>query len=93
MSLKDRIEANIWDKLQDFGDVFGRTKLPYGDKNRWTWSMNPDCKYVELRIDMRDGGCIIRNRNGLRITPERLAWQYSKETPDPPDGVADESSL
>lgn len=38
----------------------------------WWWLKKPICKYVELRIDMRDGNFIIRNREGHRISWEDL---------------------
>lgn len=86
-SLKKKIEANIWDDIQrDFLPVLQRALLPYGDPHKWVWSRNTDCKYVELRVDMRDGGCIICDRHGNRISPEQLQWQYSEGGPKRPDG-------
>jgi hypothetical protein len=79
-SLKAKIEQNIWDHLDDFLKVYETMK-----KGEWSWTKNIDCKYIDLRIDMRDGGCII-SAKGERITPEQLAWQYSKEKPKPPEG-------
>jgi len=70
---------NSWDHIDSFLDVYKRMK-----EGKWDWFRNSECKYVELRIDMRDGGCIIRNGEGKRINPEELAWQYSNLTPDPP---------
>jgi hypothetical protein len=84
MNLDVKIQQNIWDDFfRDVLPVLQRVLLPYGDPNKWTWSRNMQCKYIDLRIDMRDGGCII-GAEGQRISPERLAWQYSKETPEPP---------
>jgi len=66
--------ARPWDNLRDVLPV-----LKDASAGRWSWTENTACKYVELRIDMRDGGCIIRDRNGNRITPEQLANQpYGK---------------
>lgn len=75
---------NLWDVFDAFAEVLRRARLPYGDPDRWSWAHNMECKYIDLRIDMRDGGCLIYAK-GKRISPERLAWQYSKETPDPPE--------
>jgi len=79
LPLRTKIEQNIWDHLDDFLKTFNNMKT-----HNWSWARNSECKYVNLRIDMRDGGCIIMNKDGERISPERLAWQYSKETPKPP---------
>ena len=79
LPLKTKIEQNIWDHFDDFLKVFDAMKA--GD---WSWARNSECKYINLRVDMRDGGCIITNRNGERVSPERIAWQYSEETPNPP---------
>ena len=70
-SLQEKIDMNIWDNLNDFLKVFKRMK-----QRKWTWSLNPDCKYVDLRIDMRDGGCLIMNRGVKRIDPKDLEFQY-----------------
>lgn len=43
----------------------------------WKWYANTQCKYVELRIDMRDGAALIRNRNGDLISLEQLQYQYT----------------
>ena len=42
----------------------------------WSWSKNLGCKYVDIRIDMRDGGFVVLNREGERICLEQLKWQY-----------------
>lgn len=48
---------NLWDHVDSFIDVYEKMK-----RKEWSWVRNMDCKYVELRIDMRDGGCIIRTK-------------------------------
>jgi hypothetical protein len=80
LTTKEKEAINLWDHLTDFLSVFALMKA-----GAWSWACNSECKYVELRIDMRDGGCIIKNKEGKRISPERLAWQYSDETPNPPE--------
>lgn len=47
----------------------------------WTWVWNTRCKYIELRIDMRDGHCLIRDKDGHLITLEQLEYQYVREQP------------
>lgn len=47
-------------------------------EQRWMWYWNTRCKYVELRIDMRDQCCLIRDREGKPISLEQLQYQYSR---------------
>jgi len=72
-------KKNIWDHIAQFEKIYNKMK-----KGEWSWTRNSRCKYVDLRVDMRDGGCIIMDNKGERISPEQLAFQYSKETPNPP---------
>lgn len=46
------------------------------EENRWSWAYNHNCKYINLRIDMRDGGFTLSNDEDGRINLERLKWQY-----------------
>ena len=41
----------------------------------WTWSRNHHCKYISLRIDTRDGKCIIKDRHGEVITLDEVKRQ------------------
>jgi hypothetical protein len=67
----EKEKTNTWDSLADFVKVWHAQQ-----EGKWAWFANSRCKYVELRIDMRDGGCIIRDREGTRISPAELAYQY-----------------
>lgn len=78
LSVEEKDAMNIWDKWADLASV-----VDLALARKWSWARNTECKYVDVRIDMRDGGCIIRVK-GKRISPERLAWQYTKDTPEPP---------
>lgn len=71
MDLKEKIETNTWDNIDDFIKV-----LELMRDNKWNWAQNSRCKYVNLRVDMRDGGCIIKDKNGVRIAPKTLEYQY-----------------
>lgn len=71
MSLAEKQATNTWDNVQDFIKVLQAMRC-----GQWWWFNNPECKYVELRVDMRDGGCVIKNRHGVRIDPTTLAKQY-----------------
>ncbi len=43
----------------------------------WTWSKNTQCKYVDIRIDTRDGGFVtLRDRDGNLMRIEDVAYQY-----------------
>lgn len=66
----EKSARNEWDGISDFIDVWNEQQ-----RGKWSWPMNTRCKYVELRIDMRDGGCIIRDRHGVRISAAQLAYQ------------------
>lgn len=70
MSLKDMIANNVWHHLSDVLPT-----LKAASRGHWTWYNNFRCKYIELRIDMRDGGCIVRDSKGERIDPETLRKQ------------------
>lgn len=48
-------------------------------KNKeWRWSLNHECKYIDLRIDMRDGHCLLTDRHGKEISLEKLQYQYER---------------
>lgn len=70
MDLAKKIAGNVWDHIEDFLKVYERSKS--GD---WKWYANSKCKYVELRVDMRSGHCIIRDRDGNRVDPKDLEHQ------------------
>lgn len=72
MTVKEKTERNIWDHLSDVLPT-----LKAASRGEWSWGRNGQCKYVELRIDMRSGHCIIRDRDGKRINPEDLAYQIT----------------
>lgn len=74
MELQEKIETNTWDHIDDFLRVLDEAKA-----GNWHWFKNPKCKYVELRVDMRDGGCFIKDRDGNRIDPKDLAVQYGED--------------
>lgn len=74
LPLQEKIARNIWDSIDDVLKV-----VRAAQRGDWCWSRNSSCKYLNLRLDMRDGGCIIYDRDGKRISPEQLAYQYGKE--------------
>lgn len=83
------VEHNRWHDRSELDGVVETVKMlsheePYeADGNTlkpgctgWSWARNWDCKYVNIRIDMRDGGFILTNDKGERINLEQLKWQY-----------------
>ena len=60
-------------KWHSFDDIVPTLKAARAGS--WQWFLNMDCKYIEVRIDMRDLGCILMNRNRERISPAMLARQ------------------
>ena len=65
-----REQAREWDHFDDVWAVLNQMHA-----GEWAWMNNPRCKYLTLRLDMRDGGCLIRDRYGNRIDPTELAKQ------------------
>ena len=43
----------------------------------WEWWRNSKCKYLVIRLDMRDGKCLISDRNGKPLTVEELKAQFN----------------
>jgi len=88
---QEKVSRNVWetnfDEVIEFIKKASDTKpwMPDGNTLKpgaisWSWARNHQCKYVGLRIDMRDGGFVILNRDGQRISFEQLKWQYRSET-------------
>lgn len=42
---------------------------------RWTWTRNSQCKYLDLRLDTRDGRVFVCDRDGRPIGLEDLRRQ------------------
>ena len=74
-----RIDRNSWHDcaLEELFPVIKET-IEKSRNREWTWARNWDCKYIDVRIDMRDGGAILRSRSG-RISPEQLKYQYKSD--------------
>lgn len=70
LNLDEKRAANVWDHVDDVLPVIEAARA-----GRWNWCDNTPCKYIQLRIDMRDGGCLIEDRHGNRIEPARLRLQ------------------
>ena len=48
----------------------------------WVWALNAKCKYIELRVDTRDGRCTMKNRDGDSITLKELCRQVDDPRED-----------
>lgn len=63
-----------------WSDIFDRVsrvvrKSRKKDDFSWRWVWNMRCKYITLRIDMRDGHCILTDADDKEITIEELEYQ------------------
>lgn len=63
-----------WFPLSKIQDVLDKVKT-----FEWSWTKNSRCKYINVRIDMRDGHCYITDREGKEIKLEELQYQYSSK--------------
>jgi hypothetical protein len=81
------IEDNEWHPLCDLDRVIEVLKDlaepdPHGKDGSeipglryWTWIKNTKCKYVSIRIDMRDGGFVLLDRGGKRVLLKDIEHQ------------------
>ncbi len=58
----------------------------------WIWPRNARCKYIELRIDTRDGHCIIKDLEGKIITMKELQRQAGVKAKNPIVSEQDEKN-
>jgi hypothetical protein len=73
-TVEQKHHYNVWDHISDVIAVLKRIK-----EDKWVWYKNARCKYIDVRIDMRDGGCLIKDGNGTRINPSDLAHQHGEQ--------------
>lgn len=74
-----KIQSNVWHDREEFDSVVNTLKElsdENNEDNHWSWARNTECKYIDIRIDMRDGGFIFMDRTGQRINLDQLKWQY-----------------
>lgn len=72
LTVEQKSAANIWDHVDEVLPVIELARA-----GKWSPYENMACKYIVLRIDMRDGGCILKNAKGERINPADLRKQYT----------------
>lgn len=68
------VEENIWENPDTLSKCFDEIKTMICGEG-WTWVKNTQCKYIDIRIDMRDGEYILKDRGGNRVSLERIKWQ------------------
>ena len=77
MRNENDIANNAWENRPDANEVLKFiAKISDNNNHEWSWARNSKCKYVSVRFDMRDGGFVLLDRNGSRITFEQLKYQY-----------------
>lgn len=76
MKNRDEFERNVWEDGKDLQTVidFIKKKANRSDGD-WEWFRNGNCKYVQIRVDMRDGHFILLDRLAKRITFDELKFQ------------------
>jgi hypothetical protein len=74
-TVKEKIRFNVWDHIDVVIEVLEKMK-----RKEWSWARNHPCKYLNLTVDMRDGGCLIHDKDGNRINPEDLRFQYGRKS-------------
>ena len=72
------VKLNKWHKIEELYPLMQLViSLITG---KWSWARNMRCKYINIRIDMRDGGFVLLNRDRERLSTKDLQYQY--EDPD-----------
>jgi hypothetical protein len=74
-----KVERNIWHDLPELPEWISTIQELTSKDSDWSWAKNHECKYIDIRIDMRDGGFVVLSRegdDGRRICLEHLKWQW-----------------
>lgn len=75
---KQMVQSNTWHSHEELLSNVQQLYDLIKSWPKWTWGNNMDCKYINIRIDMRDGGHIISNKEG-RCSLDAIKWQWSDE--------------
>lgn len=85
MQFEDMVKNNVWHRREELQAVIDVLRLLFTPNpegywksiSGWSWSKNPGwrAKYVNIMIDMRDGGFILQDRDGNRISLEQIQAQ------------------
>lgn len=89
LTTEEMIVENVWHDRAEIDTFVAKIKelsvdrwgdgVQSDDTNAWSWAYNWKCKYVNLRFDMRDGGFILTNDDGERISLKQLEYQRGAE--------------
>ena len=74
-----KVDRNEWHNLSELPEWISTINRLTDKKSGWSWAYNTECKYIDIRVDMRDGGFVVLSRegeDGRRISLEHLKWQY-----------------
>lgn len=75
---QSKVSDNEWESPESLVDNLKRI-IKCIESKEWQWGRNMDCKYVNVRIDMRDGGHVIVNQRGKRCRKRGVPiWQIRK---------------
>jgi len=79
-TLEFREEHNIWETAAETRELLQFLIDIVDKKEKWRWVENSQCKYIDIRIDMRSINSLLFGRDGeKRITLDRLKYQISNE--------------
>ena len=78
MNLQKKIDNNIWETLDDFSKIMLIIEDMKNEK--WFWFKNMQCKYINIRMDMRDGHFMLFDRDDNRIEIKDLERQQPFDT-------------
>lgn len=74
LPLEQRKEKNIWDSIDDFLPVVEDIKT-----KKWSYKYNPEFRYVDIRIDMRDGRCVFMSeKNRVDISQIKMQDKFNQ---------------
>lgn len=78
-------QINLWHEGDLLETVTELLKLAVDDEKggyptnpkAWSWlNNNRSVKYITIKIDMRDGGYLLLDREGKRISLDQIKWQW-----------------
>lgn len=86
-------EFNAWED-----DVFALVAQMQKLQNHPWWCMDMPLKYLSIWIDTRDGGFILKDRDGNRISPDRViramnTWREFAGDETHPDHAQSQAAL
>lgn len=79
VAFEKMVANNTWHPKSELAHLIDQILRLTEDGNDLSWMRNSNCKYVDIHIDMRDGGFVLMDRERNRISLEQLKWQYSEK--------------